>query len=245
MTFLPNSLTSADKHLEQEVCVYTRAEVDLLLMKNVLKQLVRRVIRRALEIPKRGLPSLRTNRDSFDQEWGIETSKIVWLTNLGSANYVHGVRYEGCDPAACMWAIQSACISPSDFYFIDVGCGKGRPLIIASRFPFERLIGVEYSAKLCRHAEDNLRHCGVAPVRFEILCKDAAEFEFPDRNLFVWFYNPFNSVVLEHVLANLQRVARRRKVLIAFQGKGRHRLDACGWLMKLGSRSNVSLFQSS
>jgi cyclopropane fatty-acyl-phospholipid synthase-like methyltransferase len=37
--------------------------------------------------------------------------------------------------------------------FVDIGCGKGKPLLIAARFPYVvRAMGVELSEALCQAA---------------------------------------------------------------------------------------------
>src|SRR5262249_29153352 len=117
-----------------------------------------RAIRRALEIPQKGLPSLsQTCREPFDERFGVQTSGVVWLTNLRSRNFPYGVRYEPCFPASCNWAIEHAGINPREFSFIDIGSGKGRALIIASQHKFAELTGVDYSPRLCKIAKANLQ----------------------------------------------------------------------------------------
>ena len=43
-----------------------------------------------------------------------------------------------------------------DFIFIDLGSGKGRALLMASDYPFRRIVGVELLPQLHRAAQDNL-----------------------------------------------------------------------------------------
>jgi len=44
-----------------------------------------------------------------------------------------------------------------DFTFIDLGSGKGRTLLMASDYPFHRILGVELLPSLHRIAQENLR----------------------------------------------------------------------------------------
>jgi SAM-dependent methyltransferase len=210
----------------------------------MLYSLAARVWRRILEIPKRGLPTIRPNPCSFDREWGVETSKIVWLTNPWSKNFHHGIRYEACDPTACRWAIESAMIDPNDFCFVDIGCGKGRGLLIASSYPFARLIGVDYSYKLCARAQKNLASVHVQRERFAIICQDAATFAFPARNIFAYFYHPFDTHVLDQVMANLRPISQAHGVVVAYEGHGLGALDRYDWLKRAETRKNVGLFRS-
>jgi SAM-dependent methyltransferase len=207
-------------------------------MASTLVNLSFRIFQRALEIPVRGLPKPQTHQQPFDEALGVETSGVVWLTNPHSKNFRHGIRYEPCDPAACSWSIESSGIDPKDFCFVDVGCGKARPLIIASRYKFAELIGVEYSPQLCEIARSNLRKLGIHCL---VECKDAAEFRFPDRNVFVFLFNPFGPVVLNRVLRNLPA---SREIVIAYAGSPGHDLTAQHPELKpYGSHNSVTLFR--
>lgn len=203
-----------------------------------------RAVRRLLEIPHRGFPTLHPNRCGFDEQWGTETEKIVWLTNPGSKNFVHGVRYEACSPAACRWAIENAPVDLSRFYFVDVGCGKGRPLLIAAQYPFERLLGVEYSSKLCEQARANLTAAGVSSARFEIFCVDAVNFELTPHNTFAYLHNPFDNEILSQVLERLRELAEANQLIVAYEGPRREQMADCCWLHQLGAGPSVSLFGS-
>ncbi len=209
----------------------------------VVYQVMLRVVRRIGDIPRRGFPTLRPNAFAFDKEWGTETSRIVWLTNPMSGNFVHGVRYEACNPDLCRWTIESAGIDYSQFDFIDVGCGKGRALLVASRFPFRRLVGIDYSRRLCRAACRNLKmHVDVE--RFEIVRSDAADYRFPRRNLFIFFYNPFGPHVLNRVLDNLKATAESHHVVVGWEGQLQHSLEDQSWLVRTASAKGVSVHSS-
>ena len=169
----------------------------------ILNNLLLRVLYRIREIPSRGLPH-PGRHDSFDKTHGTDTSGVVWLTNPSSPNFPRGVRYEPCQPNLCMRAIETSGILPEKFCFVDVGCGKGRALIIASLYQFHELIGVEYSRKLCQIAERNLKRCGIHAAR--IVCQDATEVIYPSMNTFAFFYHPFgDAAVLDRVLELLRR----------------------------------------
>lgn len=186
-----------------------------------------RIVKRVLEIPKRGLPKLRSTPTTFDDDWNTDTDGLVWLTNPSSPHFADGVRYEACSPYACQWAIEQI-PNRERFCFVDVGCGKGRPLLIASRYGFRRLIGVEYSERLCRVARKNLAD------QAEIVCQDAADFRFPDGPLFVYFHNPFGESVLTSVLSNLHPPC-----YVAWEGPRSSLIS----LPVVAEATNVKLFQ--
>jgi SAM-dependent methyltransferase len=135
-------------------------------------------------------------------------------------------------------------IDPNDFCFVDIGCGKGRGLLIASSYPFARLIGVDYSYKLCARAQKNLASVHVQRERFAIICQDAATFAFPARNIFAYFYHPFDTHVLDQVMANLRPISQAHGVVVAYEGHGLGALDRYDWLKRAETRKNVGLFRS-
>ncbi len=145
-----------------------------------------KLIQRTLEIPWKGLPKPQSSREPFDEALGVETSGVVWLTNLRNKNFVHGIRYEPCSPLKCRWAIENSGIDPKEFSFVDIGSGKGRALIVASEYVFAKVAGVEYSSKLCKIAAANLQKLGISA---QVVCRDAVDFNFPDTDIFVFFYN--------------------------------------------------------
>jgi SAM-dependent methyltransferase len=89
--------------------------------------------------------------------------------------------------------------------FIDVGCGKGIALLVASQYAFAKIIGVEFSSDLAEVARKNVRNYRGPRVtrNIDVHCMDATDFEFPAGPLLVYFFNPFDKPVMERVLQNL------------------------------------------
>ena len=201
-----------------------------------------RIIHRIEEIPQRGLPSFRTPSSEFDREYHVKTAGIVWLTNPFSENFTHGIRYDPCSPDACRWAIESSNVDTKTFTFIDVGCGKGRALLIASQYEFPHVIGVEYSRRLCRQARANLVRFGVPVGRCEVVCADAADYAFPPGHLFVFLNNPFDAKIIHMVLEHLKD--RSEHLLISFVGQGRRELRKLPWLSHVACGPDIDLFST-
>lgn len=92
--------------------------------------------------------------------------------------------------------------------FVDLGCGKGRVLLIASRRPFRALVGVELSAALLEVARRNVaRWCrdhALGGERFELVHGDAAMFEVPAGPTVVYVYQSFGAPVMA---AAMERIA--------------------------------------
>jgi hypothetical protein len=106
--------------------------------------------------------------------------------------------------------------SRSDFHdlvFIDLGSGKGRTLLMASDYPFRRIVGVELLAELHQAALENLsKYRGESQKCFalESICGDATEFAFPDEPTVLYLFNPFPESGLKRMMANLEQSLRQR-----------------------------------
>src|ERR1019366_427913 len=206
----------------------------------LFRNLLRRVWYRILEIPIRGLPG-GTRKASLDAEHGTNTSGIQWWTNPRSENFARGIRYEPCSPRLCRMAIERTGVDPKQFCFLDIGCGKGRPLIIASEYGFKNLIGVDYSAKLCRVAEQNLKACGVE--QFRVVNSDAKRFDYPTVNTLAFLYQPFNDDVLGSVLENLCTATSGHELVIAYVGRGGDLMLGLEWLEQIHGLPGLRLFR--
>ena len=55
-----------------------------------------------------------------------------------------------------------ACFDFRDLAFIDLGSGKGRTLLMASDYPFRRIVGIELLSSLHQIAQQNLGHASLA-----------------------------------------------------------------------------------
>jgi len=170
-----------------------------------------RIYHRILDVPKRGLPNFR------QVKVGDEFDGYKFLTAPFSRNFGHGFRYEPIHPEYVYDILRMLNINFPEYSFIDIGCGKGRPLKIASEFGFKTLIGVEYSRSLAEHAISTITSLRLKHA--EIFVMDAAEYKFPNGPLVVFMYNPFDQVVLAKMMANLLEV--KCDVILIYLGLGK------------------------
>jgi SAM-dependent methyltransferase len=109
-------------------------------------------------------------------------------------------------------------VAPSDV-FVDIGSGKGRVLIQASRYPFARVIGVEISEELNAVAEANLgrQQSKRAAGSIELVTADATAWEVPDDLTVAYLYYPFVGdtfrKVIDNLVASLERAPRRLRLI--------------------------------
>ncbi len=135
-----------------------------------------------------------------------------------------------------------------DYTFIDLGSGKGRTLLMASDYPFRRIVGVELLPSLHQIAEDNLRlyksdsqEC----FALESICADASEFAFPDDPLVLYLFNPLPESGMRKVVANLDRslLGHPRAVFVLYHNPLlEYVLAESGALRKIGATEQCSIF---
>jgi SAM-dependent methyltransferase len=107
---------------------------------------------------------------------------------------------------------QQAHLDFREFTFIDLGSGKGRTLLLASDYPFRRIVGVELLPTLHQIAQDNLQKYKSASQKcftLESICGDATAFPFPAEPTLLYLFNPFPESGLRCMLANLEQSLRQ------------------------------------
>lgn len=145
----------------------------------------------------------------FDPAFGTETREVIEnhaLTDVLSPNLARGIRYEPTRALPFRQALRAARI-PTRGGFVDLGCGKGRTLILAAQCGFKQVTGIDYSPRLCAAAEKNLgifRARTRRVFRTRVLAMDAADYAFTKDDAVVYLFNPFDAVVLAAVIARLR-----------------------------------------
>ena len=163
---------------------------------------------------RRRLKEERLSRDGFDAAHGTDTAGVLDGRRLGTGVTKGGnlaSRYETTSAAAITTALDSVGMDFAGFTFIDLGCGKGKPLMIVATYPFRKLIGVDSSAACIRIARRNIGDYGpdrIDASRIELLTMDVEDFGFPAGPLVIYLFNPFPAKLMERVIAKLERSLR-------------------------------------
>lgn len=158
-------------------------------------------------------------RHPFDERYGVETSGLIGGGELvsGHEHDVFATAYYGIAPSVLrrslvLWAASEGTGEVERYTFVDVGCGKGRAVMIAAEMPFLEARGVELNPELARVAAKNFAvwdRAGRARCGMRVACQDAAAMELPDGPCLLYLYNPFEETVLRKVLARLDSEAKR------------------------------------
>ena len=165
----------------------------------------------------------------FDVEHGTDTGGLIPGSELGVghrhdlfiAGYA-GVPPSGFRAAMSRWQSLGLRYRIEEYAFVDLGCGKGRAVLLASELGFREAVGVELNAGLAEIARANAAIWTTAgkarsPIRIE--GGDATEVEWPSGPCLVYLYNPFSEPVMRAVVEGLRKRFgdRRDELEIVYQ----------------------------
>jgi hypothetical protein len=147
---------------------------------------------------------------SFDLYYRVETRKLLEPEemDIGKAEAKQAKRYQGSHVRILRKAFRRLNIDFADYHFIDLGCGKGRAMLIASIFGVKKCIGIEISPTLQTICDLNIntfcRRTGADKKAFEVFKGNVLDFRVTTPNNLVYLFNPFNMNVVEGVVKKLK-----------------------------------------
>ena len=185
----------------------------------------------------------------YDWEHRVNTTSgtVSWRARL--LGLFHSP-YQPTEPALFREMMASLPIEFDQFTFIDIGSGKGRTLLMASEYPFRKIVGVELIEELHRAAEENIRAYKSATQRcsqIETACGDAREFAFPAEPLVLYLFNPLPERALLDVLRRLERSLAQapRTVWVVYHNPLLENfVDTSGFLEKVCGTSQYSVYRT-
>ncbi|MHB9134420.1 MAG: SAM-dependent methyltransferase [Armatimonadota bacterium] len=144
-------------------------------------------------------------RDALhERRMGVSTVGIKHFEDMSQNK--DSVHYEPTDYDLIPPLLDYLELQPDDV-FVDLGCGKGRVLVVAARYPIRKVIGLELVPEIAEAARENMQRLTTqAPV--EILQGDAVDFD-PREGTVFYFYHPFGERTLTTVLNNMRQSIER------------------------------------
>ena len=185
----------------------------------------------------------------FDWDYRVDTTSatVAWRDRL--LGTLHSP-YQPTEKKLFTEMLGSLDIDFSDFIFIDIGSGKGRTLLMASRYPFRRILGVELLPNLHQVTQRNIVHYKSDSQlchALESICIDARKFVFPMEPMVLYLFNPLPAEGLDQVLTNLEQSLRtnpRRVLALYHNPEHEHLLTQRRFLQKISGTHQYSLFSN-
>jgi hypothetical protein len=190
---------------------------------------VRHIARRLLRDFQGSLDSSTETLDAFDLKYKTDTAGIVSVgaLDIPDEKLEHSNRYDAVVPSQFFEMLDGLPIEPDEYVFIDIGSGKGRALLLASRLPFREIIGVEHSAALTEVAVKNIRIFKDPDQRcrkITVVCHDATAYEIPRGAIVLFMYNPFDEDLMQLLVANVEKSLRMLpRDIVVIYGRPFHR----------------------
>lgn len=174
----------------------------------------------------------------FDFRHGTNTSGVTQLESAGavSDSVSHGVFYEPSPTGLFINLLGRIQLDHRRFSFIDLGSGKGRALLLAARWPFRKIVGVELCTQFHETAQAN-----IAAFRGHRRCSDVSShnadvlsFDWPPGDLLIYMFNPFDETILAAVLRRIEEaITREPRVVVLLYCHPKHasliETSSAGW----------------
>ncbi|MEO1199626.1 MAG: hypothetical protein AAFX39_10395 [Pseudomonadota bacterium] len=116
-------------------------------------------------------------------------------------------------------AVLETGVRARDLNFVDLGAGRGRAVLEATRYPFRKIVGVEFALELYEAALVNLRHWpryAMASRDVTLVYSDVDRFEFPDGDCLVYVFRPFTERLMTAVARqSVEHVRKGHQVFVA------------------------------
>jgi SAM-dependent methyltransferase len=186
----------------------------------------------------------------WDHHVNTTSAAVGWRDRL--LGIFHSA-YQPSEPALfheMLEALQQIGFDFRDFTFIDLGSGKGRTLLMASDYPFRRIVGVELLPALHQIAQENLskyRNEAQKSFAVEAVCADAREFVFPAEPSALYLFNPLPEAGLRQVMMNLEESLRAhpRRIYVLYHNPVLgHVLSRSTAFSKVGGTQQYSIYVS-
>lgn len=167
-------------------------------------------------------------RHPFDVRYRVDTGGLMYAGELptGRAADRYSEGYYATAPSLFRGAMRcwlgtlpGSGLAVEDYLFVDLGCGKGRVLMLASEWGFQSIRGIELNRGLARIGGRNVRRWvrRNKPVCRDIgvQCGDVLEYgdlrELPDGPVLLFIFNAFGAEVLAPLMEKVSRAARGRE----------------------------------
>src|SRR6266704_3572289 len=156
------------------------------------------------------LPSRRRMRYGdidYDFDHGVNTTWAAPPLAVRLREIFTRGKYQPSEPGLFHEILGQMPIEHERFTFLDLGSGKGRTLLMASDYPYHKIIGAEIIPELHTISEENLRRYRSEQQKcfaLETWLGDARDFHFPNEPMVVYLFNPFPVDILREVLERLR-----------------------------------------
>jgi len=85
---------------------------------------------------------------------------------------------------------------------VDLGCGKGRMMMVAPSFGFTSVTGIDFARELCDRARENMRkkEREFPDLQWKVLNENVEDYVVRPEDSVFFMFNPFTEPILRHFI---------------------------------------------
>jgi SAM-dependent methyltransferase len=94
---------------------------------------------------------------------------------------------------------------------IDLGCGKGRVLVVAAYFGFTNITGIDFATELCEEASANMKklYQKFPGVKWKVINDNVTSYNIAPGDSVFFLFNPFTEEIIKIFLEKLENSCRQ------------------------------------
>jgi SAM-dependent methyltransferase len=147
------------------------------------------------------------------RKYGIKTFVPAKLTNLTitNADITKSSPYEAVNYFMLEKLLTEFRKSSSATSIVDLGCGKGRAMVVAAYFGFTHITGVDFAKELCGEASANMKitEGKITDIKWKVIHANVLDYSISPDNSVFFMFNPFVEETLVSFLDKLEESCRQ------------------------------------
>ena len=149
----------------------------------------------------------------FDNWYRLDTRVEVAVQDLdiSQEDKQHAEKYKATRARYFRKLMKRLQLTP-DGVFVDVGCGKGRILLLAAEHGFGRVVGLEISPNLSEIAQRNIaayKQNAQSTASISVVCTNILHHQFKHEETVFFLYSPFEREVTQQFLEMVRESIRQ------------------------------------
>ncbi|MFT3702860.1 MAG: class I SAM-dependent methyltransferase [Agriterribacter sp.] len=155
-----------------------------------------------------------------ENKYGLNTSNPIDLKHLTIENgdLSKASRYEGVNFFILEALLQKLKELTSKTCFTDLGCGKGRAMVVAAHYGYIKIRGIDFAKEVCEAATLNMQtiEAKFPAIEYEVVCDNVLNYVIqPDESIFFMF-NPFDNEIIHSFLEKIEGSLKQHSRTIYF-----------------------------
>lgn len=143
-----------------------------------------------------------------EKKYRLDTTAPIELANLTIPNgdVSKSSRYEAVNFFILEALLQKIKTIDNFTSFSDLGCGKGRTLVVAAHYGFTRLKGVDFAKEVCEEAKQNMQKAKLIfpAINYQIICDNVLNYSIEPHESVFFMFNPFDSDTIKQFLEKIE-----------------------------------------